>query len=220
MEKFEEKNRKYQINETEKASLIKEMTFLLQEYEYNPTNYGCTRIINAWVSSKGWLINLFKKHPNYNGKYQIVFDTDYNRKIDKDMIYKFQLWIRELTPVPSMAMEINNEKEATIDVVKRLLTIDSGSFEYKEDKSRCGKYHDYYYDFNGYFDDDYFYKGNKNEKLTEYTGVCLYVYWEKNNKTYDDFIESTTEEKAWCEFFMKNSDVCFEDVFDYDVEFY
>jgi len=50
------------------------------------------------------MVNLFKKHPNYNGKYQIVFDCDYTRCCNKDELYNFADWMyhqsRDLFLVP------------------------------------------------------------------------------------------------------------------------
>lgn len=80
----------YVLTNEERESLRKEIIELLEEYDYHPTEEGVDKILDEWVKNKGWMINLFKKHPNYNGKYQIVFDTDYNRVCDKNSLIKFR----------------------------------------------------------------------------------------------------------------------------------
>lgn len=79
----------YELTQEERKNLRDEIIKLLIEYNYNPTEYGVNKIIDEWVKNKGWMIELFKKHPNYNGKYQIVFDADYDRKFDADAIHSF-----------------------------------------------------------------------------------------------------------------------------------
>ena len=83
----------YVLTEEERKSLKQEIIDLLEEYDYNPTDVGVNNIIDEWVKNKGWMVNLFKKHPNYNGKYQIVFDTDYVRACDKEAINSFGCWL-------------------------------------------------------------------------------------------------------------------------------
>ena len=83
----------YVITDEERKTLRTEIIELLEEYNYNPTERAVNKIINEWVKNKGWMINLFKKHPNYNGKFQIVFDTDYSRCNNKSEIYDFSNWL-------------------------------------------------------------------------------------------------------------------------------
>lgn len=90
-----EKFGEYELTEDERESLRKEITELLQEYDYDPTEEGVDAILDEWIKNKGWMINLFKKHPKYNGKYQIVFDTDYDRVVNKKAITRFACWIND-----------------------------------------------------------------------------------------------------------------------------
>lgn len=76
-----------------RAELLEEMKELLRHCGYNPTDKGVNKIIDEWLKNKGWLIRLFMKHPNYNGKFQIVFDHDYDRTIDLNSIHKFADWL-------------------------------------------------------------------------------------------------------------------------------
>lgn len=83
------KENQYILTDEERKSLREEIITLLEEYDYNPTEDAVDKILDEWVANKGWMIELFKKHPNYNGKFQIVFDADYNRTINSDVLNAF-----------------------------------------------------------------------------------------------------------------------------------
>lgn len=84
----------YQLSPEMRAELKAEMTTLLKQYRYHPTDAGLDKILDEWAKNKGWLIRLFEQHPNYNGKFQIVFDHDFDRKIDKHGSYNFADYLR------------------------------------------------------------------------------------------------------------------------------
>ena len=79
--------------------LRSEMMDFLPRYEYaegknyEPTNYGVDEIIRQWRRQKGWLISAFEKHPNYNGRYQIVLNETFGRKVDEGAIRLFRDWV-------------------------------------------------------------------------------------------------------------------------------
>lgn len=78
----------------ERAEIRTEIYDLLVEYDYNPTEDAVDKIIDEWEKNKGWMVNLFKQHPNYNGKYQIAFDSDYFRATNPEEIGNFSYWMR------------------------------------------------------------------------------------------------------------------------------
>lgn len=90
-----EKFGEYELTTEERETLRKEIMELLQEYDYEPTEEGVDSILDEWVNNKGWMINMFKNHPNYNGKYQIVFDTDYDRVVNRKAISHFANWVND-----------------------------------------------------------------------------------------------------------------------------
>lgn len=94
--KEEERQRKianaYHLSDEERKNLRDEITTLLNTYDYHPTDKGINAIIDEWSINKASLIRLFQNHPNYNGKYQITFDTDFEREIDKDKANDFYKW--------------------------------------------------------------------------------------------------------------------------------
>ena len=83
----------YTLSILEKDALRNEIITLLKEYDYNPTDKGVNAILDEWITNKGWMLNLFKQHPNYNGKYQIAFDTDYQRKCNTQALSDFGYWL-------------------------------------------------------------------------------------------------------------------------------
>ena len=84
------------LTNEERESLITEIMKLLDEYGYHPTEEGVNTLIDKWIERKGWMIELFKKHPNYNGKFQIAFDLDYNRVCDTTTASRVTYWFREI----------------------------------------------------------------------------------------------------------------------------
>lgn len=91
-----EKIGNYVLSAEERAALYTEITGLLTEYDYHPSATGVNRIIDEWIKNKGWLVNLFKQHPNYNGKYQIAFSTDFTRTANRSVISNFAYWLEEV----------------------------------------------------------------------------------------------------------------------------
>ena len=92
----EEKPEPLVLTDSEYIELLNEIMELLNQYHYPVTEEGCRKIIDKWIKNKGSLINLMKKHPNYNGKYQIAFDQDYERTIDKRELITFRDYVIEL----------------------------------------------------------------------------------------------------------------------------
>jgi len=88
-----EKYGAYELTDEERETLRTDIMELLEEYDYNPTEDAVDKIIDEWVKNKGWLINLFKQHPNYNGKFQIAFDTDFARSCDKGILNDFRRYL-------------------------------------------------------------------------------------------------------------------------------
>ncbi len=86
---------KFVLTEERRDELLVEMMALLNEYEYHPTISGCNKILDEWAEKKGDLILLMSRHPNYNGKYQIAFDEDYNRICDSKILEDFSKYIRK-----------------------------------------------------------------------------------------------------------------------------
>lgn len=97
VEKIKPKKVRSPITKKERGELLEEMRTLLLQYNYHPTDKGLNEIIDEWATNKAPLIKLFKKHPNYNGKFQIVFDHDFNRVIDKEQSYVFAEYLKQIT---------------------------------------------------------------------------------------------------------------------------
>lgn len=117
----------YVLSDEMRTELLEEMRTLLSRYRYHPKDEGLNKIIDEWCKNKADLIRLFEKHPNYNGKFQIAFDCDYTRELDKDEAYDFYNWLG------------TNEVR---DMFKKEVQI--GEFSYEEIESRYKILHQYY----------------------------------------------------------------------------
>ena len=132
--KRKEPENPYILSDEMREELIDEMETLLKEYHYHPTRDALNKILDTWCINKADLIRMFEKHPNYNGKFQIVFDHDFDRVLDKKGINNFRDWI------------LSNE-------VKNLFVkeIQLGAFTYKESNRICNRLNNII----GYFEEDY-----------------------------------------------------------------
>lgn len=78
-----------------KEQLINEAMNFLPQYEYEdgysyePTREGLSVLFDEWYANKCQIIADFKKHPQYNGKYQIVLTENYHRDLNFDGIKEF-----------------------------------------------------------------------------------------------------------------------------------
>lgn len=93
------------------------------------------------------------------------------------------------------------EMEASIEAAERLITAaeHEGSFEY------VSKYS--YFDF----EDDYYYGNSRTDAL-----VAFY-YFGEDKKEMEACICGATEAECWYQFFVDNPNVCYNDIYDYEV---
>lgn len=111
METIMNKTSNFAFAADQKEKLARRMCDFLSQYEYEyesnyePTMYGVKKILDTYSTNKGWLIDLFKKHPAYNGRGQIVLTEKYSRKMDYNKIREFGSRVWKL-------MRINNKANA------------------------------------------------------------------------------------------------------------
>lgn len=75
--------------------------------------------------NKGWLIDAFKRHPGYNGNYQIVLkDVDMCRHINEDAIYDFMTYFDRYINKKKFYLSSNGKKmtEAEMEEQYEILT--------------------------------------------------------------------------------------------------
>lgn len=140
------KNR-YILSNEKRKELIEEMTVLLKEYDYHPTEKGLNAIINEWSINKADIIRLLEKHPNYNGKYQITFDADYNRELNHDAIQKFKEYLNKYLLANEIHMDgfsysevckLKNKFERIYDYMEALNNMNLGVAKLNE---KCVEYY-------------------------------------------------------------------------------
>ena len=78
-------------------NLIRDSKELLNgELGYNATNSGLTAVFEQWEKRKTPLIELVRKHPNWNEeKLRIEIDTDFYRGVDNKVVSDFTVWCEE-----------------------------------------------------------------------------------------------------------------------------
>ena len=84
----------YTMSAEERSKLTNVASSLLLDYGYRYTEGGLNVIFNEWASKKGWLIDLFSKHPNYNGNFQIVLPSTLRRPVDMEGVRNFIVWAK------------------------------------------------------------------------------------------------------------------------------
>ena len=141
------KNR-YILSDEKRKELIEEMTVLLKEYDYHPTEKGLNAIIDEWSINKADIIRLFEKHPNYNGKYQIAFDADYDRELNYNAIQKFKEYLNKYLVANEIHMDgysyseackLRNNFERISDYMKTLNNMHLGVAKLNE---KCVEYYE------------------------------------------------------------------------------
>lgn len=86
------------LSDEMRKELLNEMMKLYMTYDYAPTKKGVNAQLDEWAKNKGNLIKWMENHPNYNGKFQIAFDVDFQRRIDIDAIITFFDYLKTLIP--------------------------------------------------------------------------------------------------------------------------
>lgn len=77
-----------------REDIMANMKKLLQEYDYEYTDYAINKIIDRWTEQKADLINLLSKHPNYvDGQFLIAFNKDWDREVNTDGAHNFADWL-------------------------------------------------------------------------------------------------------------------------------
>lgn len=91
---------KFVLSDEMRTELKEEISELLLEYGYHPTNHGIDAILDEWEKNKGGLIMAMQNHPNYNGKFQIAFDSDFSRETNDDVIHSFIQKAKDAVKMP------------------------------------------------------------------------------------------------------------------------
>lgn len=108
------------------------------------------------------------------------------------------------------------EMENTIKVVEKLLDTECEQFEYIEKKYTYNRYGYGYYD--NYYD-DYYYNVQKKDAAKDKSDL-LYLeafFMGLDGRETSGYGVGHTENECWGDFFINNSDVCWNQIIDYDV---
>lgn len=119
------------LSNSEKEKLLDEILEVIDSMDYyNPTKSAIRKIIDEWELNNGWIIEMFKNHPNYDGKYKIVFDEDYYRTFDSQTIYNFSRWIENSISKILPVVQIGDESFEELEEKFNLYTHYNRAVEY------------------------------------------------------------------------------------------
>ena len=108
------------ITVNEREYLLRNIKETLEEYDYTYETDAVDSIIDKWATNKGYLIEAFKTYPNYvEGKFMIVFDTNYDREISPSALNNFRNWLLDVIP---------NYVEGLPDVIQQQKMRDGGCY--------------------------------------------------------------------------------------------
>lgn len=118
---YPEPSEPFVLSDEMRKELLNEMMELYMTYDYAPTEKGVNAQLDEWAKNKGNLIKWMENHPNYNGKFQIAFDVDFQRRIDIAAIITFFDYLKSLVPEskigPFTFSEVYEIKEKLGDIV-------------------------------------------------------------------------------------------------------
>lgn len=104
-----EKFGSYTYPESVREKLMKTSLNLLHKYHYEATRKGVGTIFDEMLLNKGWLINLLRRHPNWNEEKQmIIFSETYTKPRDQREVDDWCEWIKG--NIGSTAAALKEEK--------------------------------------------------------------------------------------------------------------
>ena len=152
---YPEPSEPFVLSDEMRKELLNEMMELYMTYDYAPTEKGVNAQLDEWAKNKGNLIKWMENHPNYNGKFQIAFDVDFQRRIDIEAIITFFDYLKSLIPESkigpftfSEVYEIKERLESIIYIFEGydgIRNINEHDKEYY--KSECEKFRNYVVEF-------------------------------------------------------------------------
>lgn len=125
METVMDKSVVWERDEEFVSNVHKQIEELLPKYGYPVTSEGVDKTLDVHFQNKGWMYDLFSKHPNYNGKGQIIFESDFERPVDEEKLGIFKQWI---------------DKMASKEIKKRQLKV--GLFSWEDYYRAMNRYRD------------------------------------------------------------------------------
>lgn len=86
----------YPHTDEEKTAKAKQIADLIDKYDYTYTMSACDKIVAENFATKGWIYNLFSKHPNWDGDGHVVIKSNIKRPLDMQTVREFCTWCIEI----------------------------------------------------------------------------------------------------------------------------
>ena len=85
---------------------------LLDNYDYHWSHHAVDKVIDTWRENKGWIIDAFKKHPDYvEGEFLNAKTENYDREIDKEASREFSRWLLDFNVLAELPKHLPAEIE-------------------------------------------------------------------------------------------------------------
>ena len=185
------------LSDNEKSVSVEEFSRISKEAKaiLNEYGYDCDHVedvIDEWAERKANLIGLFKRHPNYNGNFQIVFDTDYEKGTDyntiKEVFCCFNAMLKESCIKKACVFslsELRAIRSKLISVFDYCTKIQDFGYDVKingmdmdclyEEYKKFSSYHDMYYRLEYFLGSDGYIYTYNNEGLKFYNVLQHFV---------------------------------------------
>lgn len=105
-----------------KNDVINAINNFLPQYEYEygkpyEVGSGVYNIVDEWYRNKANtpIFRAMEKHPAYNGRFQIVLNADFHRRIDSDEVSSFTDWMKEMLDFHEDEHVIYGDTETEMD---------------------------------------------------------------------------------------------------------
>lgn len=83
----------FEFTPEQREALLRESFDLLGEFDYCYSRHGIMSILSTFERNKGWIVNVLRKHPNWNeDKLMIVFSTNYESPRNQIEVNNFVNW--------------------------------------------------------------------------------------------------------------------------------
>ena len=91
---------------------------VLDKYEKSYETRGVLANLKSWQNNKGWLIELLRRHPNWNeDSMAVVFEVTHTREIDKSIVNLYKYELNQLINDLELSEDDRNQSTGSLNVV-------------------------------------------------------------------------------------------------------
>ena len=88
---------------------------VLKKYGKNYSRHGVEANYDLWYENKGWLVDLLRKHPNWDeDSLAVIFEVSQSRNIDSSTVYTHRLSLDQLVQATDLSREAKDQAHQSI----------------------------------------------------------------------------------------------------------